>query len=61
MRNMATHVYELPLATPVKIRRASLEDISRAMQKLLDCDPWEAVYFRGKMISPTLPSAFMTF
>ncbi len=47
--------------TPVRINKLTITDIARTMTEIIKCDPFKAVYFRGKMISPTLPSSFMAF
>lgn len=45
----------------ITLHHLTITDLARIMGDIIKCDPFKAVYFRGKMISPTLPSSFMAY
>lgn len=45
----------------ININRLTIADLARELQNVIKADPFKAVYWKGKMISPTLPDSRMIY
>ena len=50
-----------PMETNISLAKLTITDLARELEKVLWADPFKAVYWKGKMISPTLASSFLRY